>query len=110
MLVDVGVPAFAGLDPVVWFGVLAAGALLLAIAVAQPLGRRLAALGPAQLARTLLLLDALRIVGLAAFAFAGSFALALAAFWAARLVRSLGAPVHATWLNANIDDSSVRAT
>ena len=40
-LVEVGVPGFGGLDQVVWFGVLAAGATLLAILVAQPLSRRL---------------------------------------------------------------------
>ena len=109
-LVDVGVPGFAGLDQVVWFGVLAAGATLLAILVARPLSTRLAAQGPAGMARTLLVFDALRVLGLLAFAFAGSFALALAAFWAARLTRSLAGPVHSTWLNANVEDSSVRAT
>ena len=38
-------------------------------------------MGPARMARALLVFDALRIVGLLAFAFAGSFAFALAAFW-----------------------------
>jgi DHA3 family tetracycline resistance protein-like MFS transporter len=109
-LVEVGVPGFAGLDQVVWFGVLAAGATLLSLLVAQPLVRRFAAMGPARMARSLLVFDALRIVGLLAFALAGSFAVALAAFWAARLARSLAAPVHSTWLNANVADSRVRAT
>ena len=62
------------------------------------------------MAKTLLVSDALRIVGLLVFAFATSFAVALAAFWAARVVRSLAAPVHSTWLNANVEDSRVRAT
>ena len=109
-LVDVGVPGFAGLDQVVWFGILAAGATLIAIIVAGPLSTRLAAQGPAGMARTLLAFDALMVVGLLAFAFAGSFALALGAFWAARLMRSLAGPVHSTWLNANVEDSSIRAT
>ena len=109
-LVEVGVPGFAGLDQVVWFGVLAAGATLLSLLVAQPLVRRFAAMGPARMARSLFVFDALRIVGLLAFALAGSFAIALAAFWGARLARSLAAPVHSTWLNANVADSRVRAT
>lgn len=109
-LVDIGVPGFAGLDSVLWFGVLAAGATLLAIVVAQPLSRRLEALGPSGMAKTLLVSDALRIVALLVFAFASSFAMALAAFWAARVVRSLAAPVYSTWLNANVEDSRVRAT
>jgi MFS transporter, DHA3 family, tetracycline resistance protein len=109
-LLEVGVPGFAGLDQVVWFGVLGAGAIALSIVVAQPLARRFAAMGPRRLARSLLVCDGLRIAGLLAFAFAGSFAVALGAFWAARLVRSLAAPVRSTWLNANVSDSSVRAT
>ena len=60
--------------------------------------------------RALLLFDALRLAALLAFAVAGSFALALAAFWGARLARSLANPVHSTWLNANVEDSRVRAT
>jgi MFS transporter, DHA3 family, tetracycline resistance protein len=109
-LVDVGVPTFAGLDQVVWFGVLAAGATLLAILVAQPLSSRLSRQGSAAMAKTLLLSDALLMLGLLVFAFATSFAVALAAFWAARLVRSLAAPVYSTWLNVNVQDSRVRAT
>ena len=107
---EVGVPGFAGLDQVVWFGVLGAGSILLAIVVAHPLARRFAAMGPERMARSLLVFDGLRIIGLLAFAVAGSFAFALAAFWAARLARSLAAPVQSTWLNANVADSSVRAT
>ena len=109
-LVDVGVPDFAGLDQVVWFGVLAAGATLLAYLVARPLGRRFAEHGPARMVRVLAVCDALQIIGLLAFAFAGSFALAVAAFWTVRVFRSLAAPVYTTWLNANVDDSSIRAT
>ena len=110
LIVDVGMPELAGLDPVVWFAVLGAGSALLSIVVAQPLLRRLSDLGRGQLARLLLACDALRIVGLLAFAFAGAFAAAVAAWWATRLVRSLAAPVYSTWLNANIEESSVRAT
>ena len=109
-LVDVGVPGFGDLDPVVWFGVLNAGVLLLAIVVAQPLQRRFERLGRVAMTRLLLGFDALSIAGTLAFAFAGTFALAVAAFWATRVVRSLAAPVYATWLNTSVDDSTVRAT
>ncbi len=109
-LLDVGVPGFGGLDDVVWFGVLGAGSILLAILVAQPLARRFAEMAPQRMARSLLAFDALRVVALLVFAFAGSFAFGLAAFWGARLARSLASPVRQTWLNANVEDSSVRAT
>jgi predicted MFS family arabinose efflux permease len=45
-----------------------------------------------------------------AFAFAGSFVLAVAVYWGTRVFRSLAGPVYSTWLNQSIDDSSVRAT
>jgi len=109
-LVEVGVPGLGSLDPVVWFGVLSAGVLVLAIVVAQPLRQRFERMGRVGMTRMLLALDAFTIVGTLAFAFAGSFALAVTAYWATRVFRSLAGPVYATWLNTSIDDSSVRAT
>jgi DHA3 family tetracycline resistance protein-like MFS transporter len=109
-LVDVGVPGLGDLDPVVWFGVLNAGVLVLAIFVAQPLRRRFERLGRLGMTRMLLGFDALTIVGTLAFAFAGAFALALAAYWSTRVLRSLANPIYSTWLNTSIEDSSVRAT
>jgi predicted MFS family arabinose efflux permease len=50
------------------------------------------------------------LVGTLAFALAGSFAVAVLAYWALMVARSLASPVYSTWLNANIEDSSVRAT
>jgi predicted MFS family arabinose efflux permease len=110
LLVDVGVPGFGDLDPVVWFGVLSAGVLLLAIFVARPLVARFERLSRVGMTRMLLVFDAVTIVGTLAFAFAGSFALAVAAYWGTRVFRSLAAPVYSTWLNTSIDDSSIRAT
>jgi MFS transporter, DHA3 family, tetracycline resistance protein len=109
-LVEVGIPELAGLDPVLWFGVLNAGSLVLALIVAQPLVRRFERAGRQGMARTLLGLDAALIAGTLTFAFAGSFALAVVAFWVIEVARELSAPVYATWLTANIDDSRVRAT
>jgi DHA3 family tetracycline resistance protein-like MFS transporter len=109
-LLEVGVPGLAGLDPVLWFGVLNAGALLLALAVAQPLVPRLERADAARLARTSLVLDAALVVATLAFALAGSFALAVTAFWTIGVARSLASPVFSTWLNANVGDSRVRAT
>ncbi|OFW72159.1 MAG: hypothetical protein A2Y55_09485 [Actinobacteria bacterium RBG_16_68_12] len=110
LLVDVGVPEFAGLNSVIWFGVLNAGALVLAIAVAQPLARRFSRASGRGMARSLLWLDTAMMGGTLVFAFAGSFGLAVVAYWAIRVAASLAGPVYSTWLNSNIDDSSVRAT
>jgi DHA3 family tetracycline resistance protein-like MFS transporter len=109
-LLDVGVPGFGDLDPVVWFGVLNAGVLLLAIFVAQPLRERFVRLSRVGMTRMLLAFDVLTILGTLAFAFAGQFGVAVAAYWGTRVLRSLVGPVYSTWLNTSIDDSSVRAT
>jgi len=110
LLVDVGVPGFAGLNSVVWFGVLNAGAIILAIAVAQPLSRRFSHASWRGMTMSLFWLDTAMLVGTLVFAFAGSFGAAALAYWAIRVAASLAGPVYSTWLNANIDDSSVRAT
>jgi MFS transporter, DHA3 family, tetracycline resistance protein len=109
-LVDIGVPGLGDLDPVVWFGILNAGVLLLAIFVAQPLRRRFERLSRVGMTRMLLGFDALTVVGTLAFAFAGAFGVAVLAYWTTRVLRSLVGPIYSTWLNTSIDDSSVRAT
>jgi MFS transporter, DHA3 family, tetracycline resistance protein len=110
LLLDVAVPDFAGLDPVLWFGVLNAGAVLLSILVAQPLVRRLERLSMKGMAQTLLSLEIALAAAMFAFALAGSFALAVAAFWAVRIGYSLEVPVYMTWLNGNVRESQTRAT
>lgn len=105
----IGLPSFGALDPVVWFGVLNAGALVLSYLAAEMVGRRLNVGDAAVAARLLLVLNALTIVGMLAFALAGSFALALAAFWFASLTRTLAEPLYLTWLNEGLEPG-VRAT
>jgi MFS family permease len=109
-LKNIGVPGLFGLDVVVWFGVIAAASLLLALAVAQPLVSRLSRLDRGGMARVLLVLDGALIAAMLGFALAGSFALALGAFLVTSLVRSLGGPVQAAWVNANVAESRIRAT
>jgi MFS transporter, DHA3 family, tetracycline resistance protein len=105
----VGLPSVGGLDPVVWFGVIGAGGLVLSYLAAGIVARNLDVSSPAVAARLLLVLDALTIAGILAFALAGSFAFALATFWFATLVRRVAEPVYLTWINEGLDPS-VRAT
>jgi DHA3 family tetracycline resistance protein-like MFS transporter len=109
-LTDIGVPEFAGFSSIVWFGVLNAVAVVLAIAVAQPLSRRFAGAGWRGMTWSLFVLDAVMLGTTLAFAFAVSFGAAVIAYWGICVARSLAAPIYSTWLNANIEDSSVRAT
>jgi MFS transporter, DHA3 family, tetracycline resistance protein len=107
---DVGLPSLGGLDPVVWFGVFGAGTILLSIAVAAPLGKRIERAGLETMARTLFWLDALLLVSALVFGLAGRFWLALVAYFATGLARNVARPIFGTWLNRNIEDSGVRAT
>ena len=109
-LVNIGVPEFAGFNSIIWFGILNAGAVLLAIAVAQPLSRRLGNASWRGMTWSLFWLDSIMVATTIGFALAGSFAVAVVAYWGICVARSLAAPIYSTWLNANIEDSSVRAT
>ncbi len=105
----VGLPSIGGLDPVVWFGVIGAGGLVLSYVAAGIVARNLDVGRPAVAARLLLALDALTMAGMLAFALAGSFAFALGTFWFATLVRRVAEPVYLTWINEGLDPG-VRAT
>ncbi|MDF2144208.1 MFS transporter [Knoellia sp. p5-6-4] len=110
LLLDVGLPTLFGLDDVAWFGVLAAGTLVISFAVAAPLVARIEGLGPARLARLLVVLHAVLVACALGFALADRLWVAVAAYWATTVVRSLASAPFRTWLNLGIDDSSTRAT
>jgi DHA3 family tetracycline resistance protein-like MFS transporter len=107
---EVGLPSLGGLDPIVWFGVFGAGTMVLAIAVAQPLGRRIERAGQDVLVQTLFWLDAALLVSAVGFGLAGAFWLAVLAYFSTRLMRNVAEPIFSTWLNRSVEDSSVRAT
>ena len=109
-LTNIGVPAFADFSSIIWFGILNAVAVVLAIVVAQPLSRRFANASWRGMTWSLFWLDGAMVAATLAFAFAGSFGVAVLAYWGICVARSLAGPVYSTWLNANIEDSSVRAT
>lgn len=110
LLLDVGLPPLAGLGDVAWFGVLAAGSLVLSFVVAAPLVTRVERLDQRGLAGFLLLLHALLMIAAIGFALSGSLIVALATFWSTTVVRELAGAPYRTWLNGAITDSRVRAT
>ncbi len=107
---DVGLPSFAGLSFVVWFGVISAASLLLSLLVARPANRRLARAGRQTVTRVLLVADVALVGTVVAFGLAGAFWLALVAMLATNTVRSLVGPLFSSWVNQSITESSVRAT
>jgi DHA3 family tetracycline resistance protein-like MFS transporter len=107
---DVGLPELWGLDPVVWFGIFNVVGLAAGIVITSMLVPRLAHAGDGELAVTLLVLTVILSTGMVVFGLAGGFALAAGAYLVARLARRINEPLYASWLNRNIEDSSVRAT
>ena len=107
---DIGLPSLGGLDPIVWFGVFGAGTILLSIAVAHPLGKRLEHSSLQRLATTLFWLDASLLLSALVFVLAGLFWVALVAYFAVGLARNVANPIFQTWLNRNVEESGVRAT
>jgi hypothetical protein len=110
LLLEVGLPELGPLGDVGWFGILGATTLVLSFLVAAPLVKHLEALDRQRLAKLLLGLHAVLMLGALGFALAGSLALAVVTYLVTTVVRDLTAPTFQTWLNGTITDSSVRAT
>jgi DHA3 family tetracycline resistance protein-like MFS transporter len=107
---EVGLPGLGSLDPVVWFGIIGAVSMLIAIAATGLLARRVEHATREWLARALVAATVVQALALVLFALAGGLALALGGYWVYRLTRAVVAPLQLTWLNRNIGDSTVRAT
>lgn len=101
-------PDLGALEPVVWFGILEAGALLLGILAVQAL-TRLDLTDDRVLARWGLLAHGGWLVAVCVFGLATEFWLAVLAFWSARVMKSVGGPLTGTWITRSIP-SQVRAT
>jgi MFS family permease len=110
LLRDVGLPSFFGLSFVVWFGLISAASLLLAIFVTRPANRRLEQVGQLTVTWVLLALDVVLVASVVLFGLAGAFWLVLVAMLFVNVARSLAMPLFTSWLNQSIDNSSVRAT
>lgn len=99
----------AGGDPVLVFGALSAGAMLLSIAAAELVRRRARWSDPAVAGRLLLLISALLIPSVAGFGLSGSLATAVSFYWLTSLLRETYEPVHTAWVNEQIEPGT-RAT
>jgi len=108
-LKDFTFPSLGHLQPVLWFGIINVGVLLLTLAATGLVRRRLEVYSHSTLARVLLAINGLLMVAMISFGLAGGFALALGAYWAARTLRNVYNPLYTAWLNQGLDPE-VRAT
>jgi DHA3 family tetracycline resistance protein-like MFS transporter len=106
---DVGLPDIAGLPPVLWFGVIGGGSMLIGIATTQIIRRRLDLENHRLVTRSLFAFTAARALMLVGFALATNLALAIAFLWVASAMGQAFGPVQRAWLNRSLDSSN-RAT
>ncbi len=109
LLTSFTLPALGSLKPVVWFGIIRGGVMLLSIAAAEIVRRRFDTNNNLALARLLLVMSVLQIGSVITFGLAGSFALALATYWSYSILRSMSDPLYTSWLTQNTNPA-VRAT
>ncbi len=108
-LTNFAFPALGSFAPIIWFGIINAGAQIINIGAAEIARRRLDTTNARVIMRALLVINMLLAASLCLFGVATSFVVALAAYWAVALLRSLSGPLFSTWINGHIT-SDVRAT
>ena len=108
-LKEIGLPRFAGLSPVLWFGLISGGAALIGVAVTQVIRRRLDLENHTHVTRALLGFTALRALMLGGFALATNLFVAIGFLWVASVMSQAFGPVQRAWLNKSLDSSN-RAT
>jgi len=106
---DYSFPALGHLSPLVWFGIINAGSMLIMLPMTELVRRKLASNSQHILTWFMLIFNILLVGCVALFALAGNFYLALAAYWCASAFREILMPLYATWLTRN-SDPRIRAT
>lgn len=107
---DIGLPAVGNLDPVVWFGIFWLAGMVLNIACMGSLITRVERGGRNAVAHFLFGFTSLELAAMFLFALTGSTWLAIVGLLGVFFARNMAGPLHDTWLNEQITDSSVRAT
>ncbi len=102
-------PGGSRFGPILWFGVIGAGGLLLSLITAEVARRRLHTGTHIGAVRVLLAIDIGLLLRMVAFGLAGNFGVALAAYWFAYLLRRTNQPLFTAWLNQSLEPR-VRAT
>ncbi|MEP6469310.1 MAG: MFS transporter [Chloroflexota bacterium] len=106
---DIGLPTTPSLEPIAWIGLISAVAYLLAIVAARVAQRWVATETHLQAARTLLVIDAVLMLGIIGFGMVGGLAAAATLYLVARTARRLRNPIYAAWINQSLT-APIRAT
>lgn len=106
---DFTMPRFGGFQPIVWFGVMNAIALILTIITGEIVRRRADTTTHRGAARLLLLLKTGEFAAIIVFALAGQFWLAVLAYLMRVTMWNTADPVFTAWINQSVP-ARVRAT
>ncbi len=101
-LKDVGLPSFAGLSPVLWFGMISGTSAVLGIGATQIIRRWLDLENHALVTRSLFAFTAVRTLMLGGFALTANLAAAIAFLSIASVMRQSYGPVQRAWLNRSL--------
>lgn len=96
-------------EPVVWFGIIFAGVMLLSILVLEVTKRYMKRNPPFPVSLILAWFALGTILGNLIFVWTGNFYFALLAYWVSQTLRSAAKPLFMAWINRHTS-SSVRAT
>jgi DHA3 family tetracycline resistance protein-like MFS transporter len=102
-------PTVVDLPPIAWFGLISVTGLLASIGVAELARRRVDTDSHVATARALLGMNSVLMIGMAVFALAGNFEVAVAGYLLARVMRRVTVPISTAWINQSLT-SPVRAT
>jgi DHA3 family tetracycline resistance protein-like MFS transporter len=103
------VPLLGALTPVLWFGVIRAVTQLLSLGATEVVRRQLLSCPPSTLMRPWSIVYTGMLLGLAMFALARSFWIALVALWLFEALRTLSPPLATAWINRYLTPAN-RAT
>lgn len=102
-------PVIAGLDTLVWWGVMSAGATVFSFIALEFVRRLVDTANYRHLVLALTISSALLVAVMFSFVLAGDFYIALLAYFAIASLRSIKGPLSTAWLNRNLT-SQTRAT
>lgn len=108
-LANIDFPTIAGLNPVLWFGIINAIQMVLVIAATELIQRRVQVENQLIAVRLLLVLTTFLVASIAAFGLAPGFSLAVFSFWSISVFRRTSLPLYSAWLNKGLE-SATRAT
>lgn len=109
LLENFTLPALGIFQPIVWFGIINAVAMLLSIGVVEMVTRRFDSSSHLAAVWSLFVINLGLLVSVMLFGLTGNFLLALTTYWSTYFLRAINDPIYTAWVNQGLD-TQVRAT